>query len=138
MSTLIIVADYPQERLKTFIIVDCVDGPVLAILDAQVAHAIFLTFLSSQSWHASFRAIRYKTWGIVALPSLIMKERRPRDIGSGMLRVEACNFFQSQPRIGNEYSFILRHILHDWPDKEAATILGNADRALGPRRIAGT
>ncbi|KAG1891015.1 hypothetical protein F4604DRAFT_1672977 [Suillus subluteus] len=100
MSTPIIAADYPWERLETSII----------------------------------------TWSVIALTALIMNARCPRDIESGMLRVEARDFFQSQPRIGNEYSSILRHILHDWSDKdsEAAAILGNVDRPLGPRIIAGT
>jgi hypothetical protein len=48
---------------------------------------------------------------VVALTSSIMEERRPRDIENGVLKVEAHDFFQPQPRIGNEYSFILRHIM---------------------------
>jgi hypothetical protein len=48
---------------------------------------------------------------VVALTSSIMNARRPRDIESGTLKVEVHDFFMSQPRIGNEYSFILRHIL---------------------------
>ncbi|KAG1816460.1 uncharacterized protein BJ212DRAFT_1577103 [Suillus subaureus] len=38
--------------------------------------------------------------------------------------------------IGSETSiasFILRHIMHNWPNKEAAMILGNVARALGPK-----
>ncbi|KAG2345929.1 S-adenosyl-L-methionine-dependent methyltransferase [Suillus weaverae] len=120
MSTPSIVADYPWEQLETPIIVDCGGGEgglVTAILDA----------------HPSFRAIVQDTENVVALTSSIMKECRPRDIESGTLNVETHDLFQSQPRIGNEYSFILRHILHDWPDKEAAAILGNIARALGPK-----
>ncbi|KAG2072458.1 S-adenosyl-L-methionine-dependent methyltransferase [Suillus decipiens] len=115
-----IVADYPWEKLETPTIVDCGGGKgglVTAILDA----------------HPSFRVIVQDMENIVALTSSIFKERRPRDIESGTLKFEVHDFFQSQPRIGNEYSFILRHILHDWPDKEAAVILGNVARALGPK-----
>ncbi|KAG1874380.1 O-methyltransferase-domain-containing protein [Suillus subluteus] len=120
MSTLSIVADYSWEQLETPIIVDCGGGEgglISAILDA----------------HPSFQAIVQDMENVVALTSSIMKERRPRDIESGTLKVEAHDLFQSQPRIGNEYSFILRHILHDWPDEEAAAILGNVARALGPK-----
>ncbi|KAG2362600.1 S-adenosyl-L-methionine-dependent methyltransferase [Suillus spraguei] len=67
------------------------------------------------------------------LDASIMKERRPRDIENGVLKVEAYDFFQPQLRIGNEYSFILRHVIHDWPDKEATMILRNVARALGPK-----
>lgn len=120
VSTLSVVADYPWEQLETPIIVDCGGGEgglVTAVLDS----------------HPSFRAIVQDLDNVVALTSSIMNARRPRDIESGILKVEAHDFFQSQPRIGNEYSFILRHILHDWPDKEAATILSNIARALGPK-----
>ncbi|KAG1747832.1 O-methyltransferase-domain-containing protein [Suillus paluster] len=120
MSTPSVVADYPWEQLETPVIVDCgggMGGLVTAILDA----------------HPSFRAIVQDMENVVALTSSIMEERRPRDIENGVLKVEAHDFFQPQPRIGNEYSFILRHIIHDWPDKEAATILGHIARALGPK-----
>ncbi|KAG2141936.1 O-methyltransferase-domain-containing protein [Suillus clintonianus] len=123
MSTPSVVADYPWKQLDTPIIVDCGGGKgglVSAILDA----------------HPSFQAIVQDTENVVALTSSIMEERRPRDVENGRLKVEAHDFFQPQPRIGNDYSFILRHIIHDWPDDEAvgvATILGNVARALGPK-----
>ncbi|KAG2067339.1 S-adenosyl-L-methionine-dependent methyltransferase [Suillus decipiens] len=120
VSTPSIVADYPWEQLQTPVIVDCGGGEgglISSILDA----------------HPSFRAIVQDMESVVALTSSIMKEHRPRDIENGVLKVEAHDFFQPQPRIGNEYSFILRHIMHDWPDKEAAMILGNVARALGPK-----
>ncbi|KAG2067309.1 S-adenosyl-L-methionine-dependent methyltransferase [Suillus decipiens] len=120
MSTPSIVADYPWERLQTPVIVDCGGGEgglISSILDA----------------HPSFRGIVQDMENVAALTSSIMEERRPHDIESGVLKVEAHDFFQPQPRIGNEYSFVLRHIMHDWPDKEAAMILGNVARALGPK-----
>ncbi|KAG1786515.1 O-methyltransferase-domain-containing protein, partial [Suillus plorans] len=122
MSTPSIVADYPWEQLETPIIVDCGGGEgglVTAILDA----------------YSSFQAIVQDMENVVALTSSIMKERRPRDIESGTLKAEAHDLFQSQPRIGNEYSFILRHILHGWADKEAVGSgdIGNVARALGPK-----
>ncbi|KAG1771420.1 O-methyltransferase-domain-containing protein [Suillus occidentalis] len=120
VSTLSIASDYPWEQLETSTIVDCGGGEgglVTAVLDA----------------HPSFRAIVQEMDNVAALTSSIMNARRPRDIESGTLKVEALDLFQSQPRIGNEYSFILRHILHDWPDKEAAAILSNVAHALGSK-----
>ncbi|KAG1816204.1 O-methyltransferase-domain-containing protein [Suillus variegatus] len=120
MSTPSIVADYPWEQLQTPVIVDCGGGEgglVSSILDA----------------HPSFRAIVQDMENVIALTSSIMEDRRPRDVANGVLKVEPHDFFQPQPRIGNEYSFILRHIMHDWPDKEATTILGHVARALGPK-----
>ncbi|KAG2057461.1 S-adenosyl-L-methionine-dependent methyltransferase [Suillus hirtellus] len=120
ISTPSIVADYPWEQLQTPVIVDCGGGEgglVSSILDA----------------HPSFRAIVQDMENVVALTSSIMEDRRPHDVANGVLKVEPHDLFQPQPRIGNEYSFILRHIMHDWPDKEATTILGHVARALGPK-----
>ncbi|KAG2364327.1 O-methyltransferase-domain-containing protein [Suillus spraguei] len=116
MSTPSIVADYPWEQLQTPVIVDCGGGEgglISSILDA----------------HPSFRAVVQDMESVVAVTSSIMKERRPRDIENGVLKVEAHDFFFS-PSLGSET--ILRQ-RHDWPDKEAAMILGNVARALGPK-----
>ena len=61
--------------------------------------------------HPSFRAIVQDMENVVAFTKSIMEERRPREIESGMLKVEAHDIFQPQPRAGNEYTFILRHIM---------------------------
>ncbi|KAG1874373.1 S-adenosyl-L-methionine-dependent methyltransferase [Suillus subluteus] len=122
MSAPSIVADYPWEQLETSVIVDCgggMGGLVSAILDA----------------HPSFRAVVQDTEVIVSLT----EERRPRHVESGILKVEVHDFFQPQRRIGNEYSFILRHIICPakgiigLTKKRPATILGNVARALGPK-----
>ncbi|KAG1738483.1 O-methyltransferase-domain-containing protein [Suillus lakei] len=114
MSTPSVVADYPWETLET---------------------SVFLIFLRSfnHDRHPCLRAVVQDLENVVALRSSIMQERRPRDLESGKFKAEVHDFFQPQPRIGNEYCFILRHVLHDWPDKEAAAILGNVARALGPK-----
>ncbi|OAX35099.1 S-adenosyl-L-methionine-dependent methyltransferase [Rhizopogon vinicolor AM-OR11-026] len=121
-STPSVIADYPWTQLETPVIVDCGGGQgglVSAILDA----------------HPSFEVIVQDMEDMVAVTGSIMQERRPIQIESGVLKVEAHDLFQPQPRIGNEYSFILRHIMHDWPDEEAsqATILSHLARALGPK-----
>lgn len=61
--------------------------------------------------HPSFQAIVQDMEDVVALTGSIMEERRPREIESGVLKVEAHDLFQPQQRIGNDYSFILRHIM---------------------------
>ncbi|OJA12863.1 hypothetical protein AZE42_02418 [Rhizopogon vesiculosus] len=119
-STPSIIADYPWAQLETPVIVDCAGGKgglVSAILDA----------------HPSFEGIVQDMEDMVAVTGSIMQELRPIQIESGVLKVEAHDLFQPQPRIGNEYSFILRHIIHNWPDKEAVTILSHLARALGPK-----
>ncbi|KAG1741145.1 O-methyltransferase-domain-containing protein [Suillus lakei] len=109
MSTPSIIADYQWEQLETPVIVDCGGGKgglISAILDA----------------HPTLRAVVQETENVVALTTSVMEERRPRDVESGVLKVEAHDLFQPQPRIGNEYSFILRYVIHNWPDKEAVNV----------------
>ncbi|KAG2345931.1 hypothetical protein BDR05DRAFT_929827 [Suillus weaverae] len=80
--------------------VDCgggMGGLVSAILDA----------------HPSFRALVQDTENVVLATSPITEARRPRGVESGIIRVEAHDFFHPQPRVRNEYSFILRHVMHD-------------------------
>ncbi|KAG1724179.1 hypothetical protein EDB19DRAFT_1915657 [Suillus lakei] len=57
--------------------------------------------------HPSLQVIMQDTENVAALTNSIMAERRPHNVESGALKVEAHDFFQPQPRIGNEYSFIL-------------------------------
>jgi SAM-dependent methyltransferase len=48
----------------------------------------------------------------------------------GRCRIEAGDFFEAVPAGGDAY--ILRHILHDWEDAEAAAILRNCGQAMQP------
>ncbi|KAJ6095584.1 S-adenosyl-L-methionine-dependent methyltransferase [Penicillium sp. IBT 16267x] len=47
------------------------------------------------------------------------------------VRAEAHNFFQKQP-ITDAKFYYLRRIMHDWPDKEAASILQNISSVMAP------
>lgn len=50
---------------------------------------------------------------------------------SSRINFQAHSFFGPQPVKGASI-YLLRHILHDWPDNEAVQILGNIMPALGP------
>jgi O-methyltransferase/methyltransferase family protein len=59
----------------------------------------------------------------------------PRIAASGLAgRCQAvpCDFFQAVPEGGDAY--IMKHIIHDWDDGRATTILKNIGRAMGARR----
>jgi hypothetical protein len=59
----------------------------------------------------------------------------PRIAGAGLAgRCEAvpCDFFKSVPAGGDAY--IMKHIIHDWDDARATTILKNIAAAMGPKR----
>jgi SAM-dependent methyltransferase len=45
-------------------------------------------------------------------------------------RTEGGDFFQSVPAGGDAY--LMKHIIHDWPDDKAATILKNCRQAVNP------
>jgi hypothetical protein len=114
MSTPSIISDYPWAQLETPVIVDCGGGEgslVLAIIDAYVGICIFYCEVPNYGRHPPFRAIVQDMENMVALTGSVMEERRPREMESGVLKVEAHDIFQPQPRIGDEYSFILRHVL---------------------------
>ncbi|PWY88902.1 O-methyltransferase [Aspergillus sclerotioniger CBS 115572] len=55
----------------------------------------------------------------------------PRSITS-RIRFEGHSFFDPQPVQGASV-YLLRHILHDWPDAEAVLILRNILPAMGPK-----
>lgn len=49
---------------------------------------------------------------------------------SDRCRIAAGDFFDSVPGSGDAY--LLRHVIHDWDDREAITILGNCREAMRP------
>jgi C-methyltransferase len=63
---------------------------------------------------------------VSAAPSLLCKH----DVADRM-RIEAGSFFDSVPVGGDAY--VLKNIMHDWPDEKAVQILRNVRAAAGPR-----
>ena len=56
-------------------------------------------------------------------------ERRIRELGLGdRIRTEPIDFFKAVPAGGDAY--IMKHIIHDWDDAEALTILRNIRKVL--------
>ena len=47
------------------------------------------------------------------------------------MRIETGSFFDSVPSGGDVY--VLKNIIHDWPDEKAVQILRNVRAAAGPR-----
>lgn len=50
----------------------------------------------------------------------------------GRVKTEACDFFRSVPAGGDTY--LMKHIIHDWPDDKSLTILRNIATAMGSRK----
>ena len=53
-----------------------------------------------------------------------------QDLPAG-IEVQDHDFFQLQP-VKNAKAYFMRTVLHDWPDKQAAQILGRVRDAMGP------
>lgn len=56
-----------------------------------------------------------------------------QDLPAG-IEVQDHDFFQVQP-VKNAKVYFMRTVLHDWPDKQAAQILGQVRDAMGPDSI---
>ncbi|KAH8100416.1 S-adenosyl-L-methionine-dependent methyltransferase [Cristinia sonorae] len=52
---------------------------------------------------------------------------------AGRITAEPYDFFLPQPHTGDEYSFMFRHVLHDWPHDKAVSILRTVARAAGQK-----
>ena len=72
--------------------------------------------------------------GVLADVGHVIDGAKPRIAGAGLAdRCQAleCDFFQSVPKGGDAY--LMKHILHDWDDARATTILRNISKAMGAR-----
>jgi hypothetical protein len=73
--------------------------------------------------------------GIVADLGHVVDGAKPRIAKAGLadrLQAVACDFFQSVPAGGDAY--IMKHIIHDWDDERASTILKNIATAMGAKK----
>ena len=73
--------------------------------------------------------------GILADVGHVIEGAKPRiaDAGlSGRCEAVAIDFFKSVPAGGDAY--IMKHIIHDWDDERASTILKNIATAMGAKR----
>jgi hypothetical protein len=76
-----------------------------------------------------------KSKGVLAEIGHVVEGAKPRIAKAGLAdRCEAvaCDFFKSVPKGGDAY--VMKHIIHDWDDKRASTILNNIRSAMGDKR----
>jgi hypothetical protein len=72
--------------------------------------------------------------GVLTDVAHVIDGAKPRIAAAGLAdRCQAvpCDFFKAVPEGGDAY--IMKHIIHDWDDGRATTILKNIGRALGAR-----
>ncbi|MCV7031476.1 hydroxyneurosporene methyltransferase [Mycobacterium sherrisii] len=71
------------------------------------------------------RGILFDQPHVIAGASALLEQQRVAD----RVKLVEGSFFESVPDGGDGY--VLKHIIHDWPDDEAVQILGNVRKAAG-------
>jgi C-methyltransferase len=110
------------------------DGPVVAgydfgayptIVDVGGGHGPLLAAILAGA--PASRGVLYDLPRVVASAPSVFHEHGVAD----RVRIAEGSFFDSVPTGGDAY--ILKNIIHDWPDEKAVQILGNVRTAAGPR-----
>lgn len=108
------------------------DGPVVAgydfgayhtIVDVGGGHGPLLAAILARA--PASRGILYDLPGVVADAPRLLHEHRV----TGRVRIAEGSFFDDVPAGGDAY--VLKNIIHDWPDEKAVQILGNVRAAAG-------
>ncbi|OBZ67873.1 Demethylsterigmatocystin 6-O-methyltransferase [Grifola frondosa] len=71
--------------------------------------------------------------GVIERAATNVETLVPGALESGRIAVEAHDFFSHMPHRGDDYSFLFRHVLHDWPADEVIQILTHVAQAAGPK-----
>lgn len=95
------------------------------IVDVGGGHGRLLAAILAA--HPSTHGVLYDLPQVVANAPVLLAETGVAD----RVRVDAGSFFEKVPADGDIY--LLKHVIHDWPDEEAVTILRNIRAAAGPR-----
>jgi C-methyltransferase len=110
------------------------DGPVVAgydfgayptIVDVGGGHGPLLAAILARA--PASRGVLYDLPRVVASAPRVFHEHGVAD----RVRIAEGSFFDSVPTGGDAY--ILKNIIHDWPDEKAVQILRNVRAAAGPR-----
>jgi len=115
-----ILSDYPWETCGGSTVVDCGGGT------GNLAISLANKF-------PDMRLVVQERGEMVPVAEANVKARLNPNSAHGTVVVEAHDFFTSQPRTGDNYSFMLRHVLHNWPETQAVSILENLATAAGPK-----
>ncbi|KAG1809614.1 S-adenosyl-L-methionine-dependent methyltransferase [Suillus subaureus] len=105
-----ILSDYPWQTCLKSTIVDCGGG--------KGSLAIALANKRGRRWSR--------------LAEANIKAHLDPNSVPGTVVAEARDLFSAQPRTGDNYTFMLRHVLHNWPDAQAVSVLEKLAAAAGP------
>ncbi|KDQ13840.1 hypothetical protein BOTBODRAFT_55853 [Botryobasidium botryosum FD-172 SS1] len=114
-----IINDYPWRELQSRSFVDCGGG--------QGNLSISLAELLPEA-----QFIVQDLEEVVPIAKANIARRLTDPAKRSRITVEPHNFFEVQPR-GGDRIYMLRYILHDWPDHACIKILKNIAQAAGPK-----
>ncbi|KZT28364.1 S-adenosyl-L-methionine-dependent methyltransferase [Neolentinus lepideus HHB14362 ss-1] len=112
------VVDFPWQELDGRLFIDCGGGQGELALD-------LLKILP----HSEF--IVQDLPEVVSLTQAHIERRAPTETLCGRIRTEVHNFFSVQQYHRDDTVFVLRHILHNWSNDSAVTILKNIAAGAG-------
>ncbi|KAG2134695.1 S-adenosyl-L-methionine-dependent methyltransferase [Suillus cothurnatus] len=115
-----ILSDYPWQTCLKSTIVDCGGGK------GSLAIALANKF-------PTLRLVIQEREEMVELAEANIKAHLNPNSVPGTVVAEAHDLFSAQPRTGDDYTFMLRHVLHNWPETQAVTILKKLAAAAGPK-----
>ena len=97
-------------------------GGIGTLVDVAGGHGQVLTSILQK--YPSMRGV------LTDLPHVLAgSERRVRELGlADRIRIEPIDFFKAVPAGGDAY--IMKHIIHDWDDEQALTILRNIRKVM--------
>ena len=97
--------------------------PYRTIVDVGGGHGVLLSTILAATPNA--RGVLYDLPEVVAGASALLSAPGIKD----RVRVEGGSFFDSVPSGGDAY--VLKNVIHDWPDEQAVAILRNVRAAAG-------
>ncbi|KAF7342880.1 S-adenosyl-L-methionine-dependent methyltransferase [Mycena sanguinolenta] len=74
--------------------------------------------LSVAKKYPTLKVVNQDRAGVIEHSKAHWKEFFPEHVAAGMVEFQPHNFFEPQP-VKNAAAFLLRHVMHDWPDAKA-------------------
>ncbi|KIK37368.1 hypothetical protein CY34DRAFT_15754 [Suillus luteus UH-Slu-Lm8-n1] len=115
-----ILSDYPWQTCLNSTIIDCGGGK------GSLAIALANKF-------PALRLVVQERGEMIELAEANIKANLDPSSVPGTVVAEAHDLFSAQPRTGDNYTFMLRHVLHNWPETQAVSILEKLAAAAGPK-----
>jgi DNA-binding transcriptional ArsR family regulator len=99
-------------------------NPYATIVDVGGGHGRLLAAILDATPHS--RGVLFDLPQVVAGAAPVLEEHHVAD----RVRIAEGSFFDTAPEGGDAY--VLKNVIHDWPDDDAVRILGNVRKAAAP------